>query len=134
MVPKQSLGKNEIGEFLSSATKDLPMSASGKCTNHSVRTTCIKTLLDYGVSHNRVAQLSGHKSLKSLDSYAVASHQQQRQMLQILSGKENFKPKPKPGAPKTESSGSIVQGSIQTHGLFSGGSIGVINIQNLCFF
>ena len=54
-------------------------------------------------------------------------------MSQILSGKENFKPKPKPDALKTESSGSIVQGSIQTHGLFSGASIGVINIQNLCF-
>ena len=128
-----SLGKNKIGEFLSSATKDLPMSASGKFTNHSVRKTCIKTLLDSGVSHNNVAQLSGHKSLKSLDSYAVASHQQQRQKSQILSGKENFKPKPKPDALKTESSGSIVQGSIQTHGLFSGASIGVIKYpESLC--
>ena len=72
------MGKNKIGKFLSNATKDLPLSRSG-----------IKTLLDSGVSHNSVAQLSGHKSLKSLDSYAVASHQQQRQMSKILSGKEN---------------------------------------------
>ena len=78
-----------------SATKNLPLSASGKLTTHSVRKTCIKTLLDSGVSHNNVAQLSGHKSLKSLDSYAVASHQQQRQMSKILSGKENSRPKPK---------------------------------------
>ena len=82
------MGKNNIGQFLSSATKNLPLSASGKFTNHSVRKTCIKTLLDSGLSHNNVAQLSGHKSLKSLDSYAVASHQQQRQMSKILSGKE----------------------------------------------
>ena len=82
------MGKNKIGQFLSSATKNLPLSTSGKFTNHSVRKTCIKTLLDSGVSHNNVAQLSGHKSLKSLDSYAVASHQQQRQMSKILSGKE----------------------------------------------
>ena len=58
------MGKNKIGQFLSSATKNLPMSTSGKFTNHSVRKTCIKTLLDSGVSHNNVAQLSGHKSLK----------------------------------------------------------------------
>ena len=39
------MGKNKIGEFLSSATKNLPMSTSGTFTNHSVRKTCIKTLL-----------------------------------------------------------------------------------------
>ena len=49
--------------------------------------TCIKTLLDIGVSHNTVAQFSGNKSPKSLDSYAVASHDQQRSMSKILSGK-----------------------------------------------
>ena len=48
-----------------------------------------QTLLDYGVSLNSVAQLSGHKNLKRLDSYAVASQQQQRQMSKILSRKEN---------------------------------------------
>ena len=77
------------------------MSASGKFTNHSVRKTCIKTLLDSGVSHNNVAQLSGYKSLKSLDSYAVASREQQREMSKIPSGEgNNSKPKSKPKAPK----------------------------------
>ena len=130
------MGKNKIGQFLSSATKNLPMSTSGKFTNHSVRKTCIKTLLDSGVSHNNVAQLSSHKSLKSLDSYAVASREQQRQMSKILSGKENnSKPKPKPNAPKeniqAHSRSSNVQGSMPTSSLFSGASIGVLNIQNL---
>ena len=130
------IGKNKIGQFLSSATKKLPMSTSGKFTNHSVRKTCIKTLLDSGVSHNNVAQLSGHKSLKSLDSYAVASREQQRQMSKILSGKENNStPGPKPNALKenfqAHSSSSNVQGSTPTSSLFSGASIGVLNIQNL---
>ena len=88
------------------------LSTSGKFTNHSVRKTCIKTLLDSGVSHNNVAQLSGHKSLKSLDSlYAVASHQKQRQMSKILSGKENSRPKPKAETaeekPQNQSSGTV---------------------------
>ena len=93
-----------------------------------------KTLLDSGVSHNNVAPLSGHKSLKSLDSYAVASHQQQRQMSKILSGKENSRPKPKAETgeekPQNQSSGTVHE-PIQTNGIFSGASIGVINIQNL---
>ena len=106
------MGKNKIGKFLSNATKDLPLSRSGKYSNHPVRKTCIKTLLDSGVSHNSVAQLSGHKSLKRLDSYAVASHQQQRQMSKILSGKENSEPKPNPN----QSSGRTVQDcTVQIH-------------------
>ena len=128
--------KNKIGQFLSSATKNLPMSTSGKFTNHSVRKTCIKTLLDSGVSHNNVAQLSSHKSLKSLDSYAVVSCEQQRQMSKILSGKENnSKPKPKPNAPKeniqAHSRSSNVQGSMPTSSLFSEARIRLLNIQNL---
>jgi len=112
----------------------MPLSTSGKFTNHSVRKTCIKTRLDSGVSHNNVAQLSGHKSLKSLDSYAVARHQQQGQMSKILSGKENSRPKPKAETAEeklqSQSTGTV-QESIQTNGIFSGASIGVINIQNL---
>ena len=125
------MGKNKIGRFLSSATKNLPLSTGGKLTNHSVRKTCIKTLLDSGVSHNSVVQLSGHKNLKSLDSYAVASQQQQRQMSKILSGKENTQPKASKKSPKKQTSDATVQESIQTQGIFSGASIGVINIQNL---
>ena len=80
------MGKNKIGRFLSSATENVQITKSGKISNHSVRKTCIKTLLDSGVSHNTVAQLSGHKNPKSLDSYAVASHAQQRELSKILSG------------------------------------------------
>ena len=120
------MGKNKIGKFLSKATKDLPLSRSGKYTNHSVRKTCIKTLLDSGVSHNCVAQLSGHKSLKRLDSYAVASHQQQRKMSKTVSGQENSEPKPNPN----QSSGRTVQETKQIPCIFSGAKIGVINIQN----
>jgi len=117
------MGENKIGQFLSSATKNLPLSTSGKFTNHSLRKTCIKMLLDSGVLHNNVAQLSGHKSLKSLDSYAVASHQQQRQKSKILRGKENSRPMQTKGRNSREKQqnqlSGIVQESIQTNGIFS---------------
>ena len=80
-------------------------------------------LLDSGVLHNNVAQLSGHKSLKSLDSYAVASHQQQRQKSKILRGKENSRPMQTKGRNSREKQqnqlSGIVQESIQTNGIFS---------------
>lgn len=129
---------NKIGKFLSNGTNNLPMSTSGKFTNHSVpeTCTCIKTLLYPGVSHNNVAQLSGHKSLKSLDSYVVASCEQQRKMSKILSGEENkSKAKLKQHIQKenhqAQSTSSNVQGSMPASTLLSGASIGVLNIQNL---
>ena len=57
----------------------------GRITNHSVRKTCISRLLDADVPDNFVAQLSGHRSLKSLDAYKSASHEHQRGMSLVLS-------------------------------------------------
>lgn len=57
----------------------------GNITNHSVRKTCISRLMDAEVPVNYVAQLSGHKNLKSLDSYKAASVEHQRKMSLILS-------------------------------------------------
>ena len=55
-------------------------------------------------------------------------------MSKILSEKENSRPKPKAETAEeklqSQSSGTV-QESIQTNGIFSGASIGVINIQNL---
>ena len=70
---KAALGKNEIGKFLSKAAKAAKL--PGNITNHSqtVRKTCISRLMDANISANFVAQLSGHKNLKSLDSYKSAS-------------------------------------------------------------
>ena len=65
---------------------------SGKITNHSVRKTCISRLMDADVPTNFVAQLSGHKNLKSLDAYKTASVTHQRQMSRILSCSASDRP------------------------------------------
>ena len=77
------LGHNEIGKFLSTAAKNAGL--QGRVTNHSVRKTCISRLLDADVRDNYVAQLSGHRSLKSLDAYKSASFEHQRRMSCALS-------------------------------------------------
>jgi hypothetical protein len=80
---KAPLGKNEIGKFLSKAAKAAKL--PGNVTNHSVRKTCISRLMDADIPENYVAQLSGHKNLKSLDSYKSASTAHQRKMSFVLS-------------------------------------------------
>ena len=77
------LGKNEIGKLMKTAAQSAGL--QGNFTNHTVRKTCISRLMDAEVSLNYVAQLSGHKNLKSLDSYKAASADHQRKMSLILS-------------------------------------------------
>ena len=54
-------------------------------TNHSVRKTCISRLMDAEIPVDYVAQRSGHKNSKSLDSYKTASDDHQRKMSLLLS-------------------------------------------------
>ena len=83
---KAPLGKNEIGKFLSTAAKNAGLHREGKkVTDHSVRKTRSSRLLDADVPENFVAQLSGHKSMESLQSYKSASTKHQKRMSLTLS-------------------------------------------------
>ena len=79
------LGKNKIGEFLTKAAKNVGLPEN--VTDHSVRKTCISTVMDAEIPVNYVAQRSGHtgKNLKSLDSYKTGSDDHQRKMSLLLS-------------------------------------------------
>ena len=82
---KAPLGKNEIKKFLSTAAKNAGLQREGKkVTNHSVTKTSISRLLDADVPENFVAQLSAHKSTKSLQSYKSASAKHQKRMSELL--------------------------------------------------
>ena len=82
------LGKNSIGNFLKMAAKRTGL--QGNVTNHAVRKTSIGRLLDADLPANYVAQLSGHKNLKSLDSYKSASLLHQRKISLALSRSEHM--------------------------------------------
>ena len=89
MVQSSSSRKNKIREFLTKAAKNAGL--PGNVTNHSERKTCISRLMDAGIPVNYVAQLSGHKNLKGLDSYKTASDDHQRKM-SLLLGSETKSP------------------------------------------
>ena len=95
------LGKRLLKESTEAALgKENQQGLKRKLTNHSVRKTSIGRLLDANVEANYVAQLSGHKNLKSLDSYKSASLQNQKAMSAILNNGS---------APSTSSSTVTVQ-------------------------
>jgi hypothetical protein len=129
---KGPLGKNEIGKFLVNAAKNAEI--HGNITNHSVRKTCISRLMEANVPTNYVAQLSGHRNLKSLDSYKTASVVHQRQMSRILSrsGEQLGQENSRIDHAITPSSNTIAKEMITTtssappsaSSLFSGDSIG----------
>jgi len=54
--------------------------------NHSGRKTMIQTLSENDILPTHIAQLSGHKNLKSLESYSTVSTKQEMQMSKLLSG------------------------------------------------
>ena len=78
----QPMGINMISTMMKRMCKSAGL--NGKYTNHSVRKTMCGGLLHAGIHPNQIAQLSGHKNVQSLNSYAVASVEQQKTMSSIL--------------------------------------------------
>ena len=130
---RSPLGKNEIGKFLSTAAKNAGL--QGRVTNHSVRKTCISRLLDADVPDKFVAQLSGHRSLKSLDAYKSASYEHQRRMSLALSRSSSnqatistrTETTTRPTAYATSVESTILNPIQMGSGLFSGATIGSFN-------
>ena len=137
---KSVMGKNKIGKFLSKAAKNAGI--EGSITNHSVRKTCISRLMDADIPSNYVAQLSGHKHLKSLDSYKTSSRIHQRKMSNVLSRSSTLHLQNNDTVPAENQAMTSSQCNVsnrvmnydtnsavtaQVSGLFSGASIGKIN-------
>ena len=79
------LGKNTLGSLMKTACEAAGI--QGRHTNHSVRKTCVKRMLDAGCPAEYAAQLTGHKNVASLRGYAEACEDVQRKMSRsVLTG------------------------------------------------
>ena len=107
---------------MSSAAKEVGI-IDKKITNHSVRKTMIQRLVDSKFTPNEVAQLSGHKNLKSLDSYMTTSNETQKQMSLMLSGGTDQAEKPAKASPINPRSQAISSHIPAASGLFSNASM-----------
>ena len=79
----QPVGINSLGKYMKIMSDGADIC---KKTNHSARKTMITKLMQNDIHPNHVAQLSGHKNLKSLDYYSKASDVQQKKMSNLISG------------------------------------------------
>ena len=67
-----------------------------RITNHSGRKTGVKRLLDENVSPQYIAQLTGHKSVGSLASYAEADIIMQKKMSKTIANTSKTSVLPRP--------------------------------------
>ena len=88
---KLPLGIHKVDGMMKNLAKD--GSLTGKKTNHSARKTQVQTLCAANVADSAVMQLSGHKSVQSLNHYKRPSLQQEKHMSYLLS---NYKQSPPP--------------------------------------
>ena len=58
---------------------------TGRKTNHSTRKTMVETLCRANIPDSTVMQLSGHKSVQSLNQYKKPSLEQQKSLSHLLS-------------------------------------------------
>lgn len=79
---RSPMGHDKISQFMPRMAKAAGL--TGRKTNHSVRRTMCTQLFQAGVAPNMIAQLSGHKNIQSINSYATANMNQQREMCNIL--------------------------------------------------
>ena len=75
---RQPLGIHSLGQFMKTMADAVNL--TGKHTNHSVRRTMITALRHENVNPLDISQISGHKNLKSIDSYSTVSVEQQKEM------------------------------------------------------
>ena len=81
----QPLGERSLGALMKTAANKAGLQGQ-RFTNHSARKTGVKRLLDQGVAPVFVAQLTGHKSVTSLSSYAEADMKKQKEMSVKIAG------------------------------------------------
>ena len=91
----QPLGVHSISSLMKDAAHEAGLSGK-RITNHSGRKTGVKRLLDENVSPQYIAQLTGHKSVGSLASYAEADIIMQKKMSKTIASTSKTSVLPRP--------------------------------------
>ena len=89
---RQAMGPNTLGSIMKNMASEAKI-PNKRITNHSARKTSISTLKHSNFDPLNIAQLSGHRNLKSLDDYSSASDEQQKAMSFAISNRLHGKHK-----------------------------------------
>ena len=82
---KQRVGVNTLKQIVPDICKKSGCGA--KYSNHSLRVTAITRMFNSGVSEKKIAETSGHKSVKGLREYEHTSCEQQKQITSIVNNR-----------------------------------------------
>ena len=79
-----AVGKNKLNGLMKTMVQKAGIE-NDRLQNHSGRKTMIQTLSEHNIPPTQIAQLSGHKNLKSIENYSTVSTKQQIHMSKVLS-------------------------------------------------
>lgn len=86
----QPVGENKIKTYMKTMANLAGIDKSGKrYTNHSVRKTTVRKLQKAGISNDKIAAITGHKSEQTLRDYAATDMEDHQKISNILSGKKS---------------------------------------------
>ena len=86
------MGPSTLGSIVKNMASEAKI-PNKRITNHSARKTSISTLKHSNFDPLNIAQLSGHRNLKSLNDYSSASDEQQKAMSFAISNRLHGKHK-----------------------------------------
>ena len=79
---KAPMGKNKLGKIVTTMASKAGL--KGKLVKHSIRKKTVQDLHSAGIAPSMIFQVTGHKNVNSINNYAVADHNAQKRMSNIL--------------------------------------------------
>lgn len=81
----QRVGERKLATIMKTMAGDAELSSGKRLTNTSARKRLVQKLRDSGVEATSIAQISGHKSLQSINNYSQVNEETHRKISNILS-------------------------------------------------
>ena len=88
---KNRMGKNTISKIMKCMKENSPlqdMCPEKRLSNHSVRKTVVRKLKAKGVPKSEIITITGHRQEQSVEAYDSGNEDEQRQLSNIIDGKE----------------------------------------------
>jgi len=112
------MGKNMISKIMQSMKENSPlqeMCPDKRLSNHSVRKTVVRKLKAKGVPKSEIITITGHRQEQSVEAYDSGNEDEQRQLSNIIDGKEiqfNQTTSRAPLRPLIQSSAAVSSGHV----------------------
>ena len=88
---KSRMGKNAISRIMATMKENSPlqeMCPDKRLSNHSVRKTVVRKLKASGVPKSEIITITGHRQEQSVEAYDSGNEGEQRQLSNVIDGKE----------------------------------------------